>query len=149
MNGFAPMRHLADSFFTFRLNADQVQRQCAAMRAAAMLEEVDALPCAERESAVDQRDRQLDLRERGAEVGWHVVRAFIVVEILSRFGRYAGEIGFQVGPDFGRGVFLDEERGGGVAAEYRQQTFRHLLFAEPADDLVGDINEALAGCVKV
>jgi len=148
MNGFAPMRHLTDSFFTIRLNADQVKRQCAVMWAAAMLEQVDALPCAERESAVNQRDRELDLSERGAEVRGHVVRAFVVVEILSRFGGYAGEIGFEIGPDFGGGVFLDQERGGGMAAEYRQQTLRYALVAGPAGDLVCDVDEALAGSVK-
>jgi len=117
------------------------------MRAAAMLEQIDALPRPKRESAVDQRDRELDLRECRAEMRRHVVRALVIVQIFARLWRDPRKICFEIGANLGRRVFLDEERGGGVAAEYRQQTFHHPLIADPSFDRVGDVDEALTAGV--
>src|SRR5688572_8728832 len=77
--------------------AEQVQCQSATVRAAAVLEQIDALPGAEREAAADQGDGELDLGQRGAEVGGHVVGPLVVMGVGVRIlGRDAGEIGLEV-----------------------------------------------------
>jgi hypothetical protein len=59
--------------------ADEMQHDFAIMRRAAMLEEIDALPCAERELSVDDRNGKMRLRQRGADMRRHIVGPFHVM----------------------------------------------------------------------
>src|SRR5438105_3017661 len=56
--------------------ADEMQDELAAVPGGAVLEDVDRLPRAERERAVDDRDRELGRGEGGADVRRHVVGTF-------------------------------------------------------------------------
>ncbi len=112
----------------------------AAVGAAAMLEQVQPLPGAERHAAADHRDRELDLRQRGAEMGGHVVGALVVMGVGGGiFRRDPGEEALEVAAGGGGGVFLDQQRSGGVAAEQGQQPFTDALTAEPPGDAGGDV----------
>jgi hypothetical protein len=109
-----------------------------------MLEEIDALPRAERELASDERNAELHLRQSRSDVGGHVVRAFVIMGVGVRIlRRDPGEISFEVAPDLLRGILLNEERCGGVAAEQGEKTFIHLLTVHPAQDVVRDLDQAL------
>lgn len=55
------------------LFAEEVEDDFAAVGVDAVFEEVDALPGAEGEAAVEDRDGELDGGEGGFEVGGHVV----------------------------------------------------------------------------
>jgi hypothetical protein len=83
-----------------------------------MFEQVDALPAAPRQPPVDQRDRELHLGQRRAEVSGHIIGTFVIM-LVGRgiFGRYPGEIRFKVAPHLRRRIFLDQQRRGGMAAE--------------------------------
>ena len=59
--------------------ADELQHDLAAMRPGAMLDQVDRLPGAERELAVQHRDLQRGRRQHGLDMRRHVVGAFGVV----------------------------------------------------------------------
>lgn len=77
-----------------------------------MLEEINALPRPERQSAIQQRDGELDLSERGAKVRRHVVKALVIMGVGTRvFGGDPSKIGFQIGSNLGRRIFLHEQGG--------------------------------------
>ena len=77
-----------------------------------MLEQVNALPRPERQSPIQQRDGELDLSERGSKVGRHVVKALVIMGVGARvFGRDPCKIGFQIGSNLGRRIFLHEQGG--------------------------------------
>lgn len=110
-----------------------------------VLEEIDALPGAEGEMAGEERDGKMDAGEGGADVGGHVVGAFEGVDVVAGgFGGQAFEVADEVGLDVGVGVFLDDEGGGGVAAEEGEEASGEALLADPGDDLAGEFVEALA-----
>lgn len=110
-----------------------------------MLEEIDALPGAEREAAVVDGDGEVDAGEDGADVGGHVVGAFEGVGVEAGvFGHEALKGIADVDDDVGVVVFLDGERGGGMAAEEGEQGGGIRLGGDPLGDLAGDVVETLA-----
>jgi hypothetical protein len=135
------------------LFADQVQHDLAAVGMDAVLEEVDALPGAEDEAAVQDGDGELDLREGGFEVGGHVVEAFVVVEVGAVRWRHVGgdvvEVGEDVALHGGVGVLLDEQRRRGVAAEDGEQAGVDLLVGDPLAEGRGELVKGLAAGVEV
>jgi len=56
-----------------------MQGDLAAMRRAAMFEKKDSLPRSKRQCAVHDRDREMRLRQRCADMRGHVVGAFRVM----------------------------------------------------------------------
>lgn len=75
----------------------------------------------------------------------HVVVAFGGVdEHRVAVGNEAGEKGFEITANVWIGIFLNEERGGGVSEVQCQQTVLETLLREPIRDAVGDIVEASA-----
>ena len=82
----------------------------AVVRVGAVFPKVDALPCAEHHGAAEDGDAEIDVRQRGADVGGHVVVAFIVVFVYRiRVGCQAGEDGLKIGANAGVGVFLNQQ----------------------------------------
>jgi hypothetical protein len=121
-----------------------VEDDLAAVGVDAVLEEVDALPGAEDQAAVEDGDGELDLGEGGFEVGGHVVEAFVVVNVGTVVGGDVVEVGEDVALYGGVGVLLDEERGGGVAAEDGEQAGVDVLVGDPVVERRGELVEALA-----
>ena len=116
--------------------ADQVEREAAPVRPAAVLEQIDALPGAEREPAAEQRDGELDLGEDRPQMRRHVVRPLVAMGVGGGIlRREPGDPRLDVGAHLGRGILLDEQRGGGVAAEEGEQAFGHGLGGGPGGDV--------------
>ena len=78
--------------------------QKPSMRPAAVLDEIDALPCPQHQRASNHRDGELRLRERGADMGRHVVRAFDRVAVGEVLRRKLSKHPVQVGGHVGVGV---------------------------------------------
>lgn len=77
-----------------------------------MFEQVNALPRPERQSPIQQRDGELDLSESGSKVGRHVIKALVIMGVGARvFGRNPCKIGFQIGSNLRRRIFLNQQRG--------------------------------------
>src|SRR5262245_42837394 len=107
-----------------------------------MLEEINSLPRAEHELPADERYREMHLRERGANMRGHIVRAFVIVGISGRIlRRELREERFEIGAHFGRGILLNEERCGGVPAKECQQSFAYALRGGPGADLAGEFDQ--------
>ena len=82
-----------------------MQGDLAMMRPAPVFEEIDALPGPEREPAAEDRDRQADIGEGGADMGRHIVGAFVIMCVsLGVFWRDDREISFEIAANFERGV---------------------------------------------
>ena len=69
--------------FIVSLFAHQMQRHAAAMARGPVLENVDALPCSERQPSLFHRNGKLRQRESRADVRRHVVRPFDGVTVQS------------------------------------------------------------------
>lgn len=82
----------------------------AIVRVGAVFPKVDALPCAEDHRAGGDGDAEIDVRQRGSDVGSHIIVAFVVVFVYRiRVRRQAGEDGLKIGADAGVGVFLNQQ----------------------------------------
>jgi hypothetical protein len=83
-----------------------------------MLEKIDSLPGSQSEAAVPDRNGQLQAGQRGAEVGGHVVGAFICVAVSPRLlWRQAVEERLEIDANLSGRVLLNEQAGRGVPAD--------------------------------
>ena len=103
------------------LLADKMKHDGAPMWRTAMLEQVDALPGAKCQATFDHGDRQLRLRQRGADVRRHVVGPFRAVDVASILRRDPLEKFLEVGLHVGIGVLLDHQRCRRVPTEDREK----------------------------
>ena len=95
-----------------------MQRDLSPMRRAPMLEQVNTLPSPQGELPLQNRNCQLHTGQGRADMGGHVVGAFIRMPISPRvLGRQAIEECLKVGANVPRGVLLDEQSSGGMTAE--------------------------------
>ncbi len=97
--------------WSLRLFPDQVEGDLSPVRACAVFEEVDALPCAQCEVAIDTGIDSCTwvravFRCAGISSG-----AFGVVFVRAILWRETIEVGFDVAAYCGIGILLDEERG--------------------------------------
>lgn len=105
------------------------------MRARAMFEQVDALPCAKAKRARNDRNRQAHRKHRGLYVSRHIIRAFEAVrnprhgQIICG-GRETLKETLQVTLNTGIGVFLDQKRTGCVTNE---KVHHPVAFGETGD----------------
>lgn len=89
------------------------------MRAGAMFPEINALPGSQRQFTVDQGDAEGGLGQCATNMGRHVVRPLAPMTPAGlAVGRQGGKKGLKIAADIGIGVFLDQQRGRGVPAEY-------------------------------
>lgn len=75
----------------------------------------------------------------------HVVETLVLVAIAAR--RFRGERAqkiLEIGANLGRGVLLDEQRGGSVRQIEGEEPRHHALDRDPAGDGRGDLVQALA-----
>ena len=85
------------------------------MIVAAVFPEVHALPGAEGESALGDRDGEVHGGEGGAHMSGHIVGAFVIMlKHRIAVGADARHEAFQIAPHAGIGVFLNDQRGAGV-----------------------------------
>ena len=126
------------------LFTENMQSNDSLVRAAAVLEDVDALPGSERGAAPANGDGELTLGEGGPDVSRHVVGTFhgVGVEAVV-LGDKAAEEGFEISDDIGVGVFLDQQRGGGVSEEDGEEAFLDAETLDPGAGLSGDFVETL------
>ncbi len=92
-----------------------------------VLDEIDALPCSQNQRAGDDGNGELGLRQRRANMRRHVVRPFRVMGVARSLRRDLREEGLEVLEHRRIGVFLDQQRRGGMAAEDRQQPLVEAL----------------------
>jgi hypothetical protein len=110
-----------------------------------VFEDIEALPGAQHHAAVLERDRQLGLGQRRADMGRHVVRSLVGMAIERVALRHQpAEIGDQVALHIRIGIFLNDQRGGGMAAEHGEKPVAQAGRAQPADDPVGDVGQVAA-----
>ena len=80
------------------------------MWAGAMFKQIDALPCAKAKLARDHRDRQADRKDRGLDMGRHVIWPLCPVRYpVHALWRNPAEEPGQVGTDIRVGIFLDDQ----------------------------------------
>ena len=111
---------ISDSHPVWRRLRRQVEcdDHAASMAAAAVLVKKDALPSAEQEPAVPQRDREIGLGEHRSHVGRHIVRPFgRVPEQAIAVRHQPVQVGVQIAQHLGVGVLADDERSAGVGDE--------------------------------
>ena len=77
----------------------------------------------------------------------HVVGAFRIMGVIRAFGREPREDSFEIAQHGGIGVFLNEQRRGGVATERRRQPLRHARAARKVADGLGKFVKSAPGCV--
>ena len=113
-----------DPSFSF---ADQMHGDFALVWRASVLEQINPLPGSQGEPAGDDRNGELHAGQRRSDVGRHVVGAFVRMPISPHLlWRDAFKECLQIGADVRRGVLLNEQSGGGVPAEQRQEPGLHL-----------------------
>lgn len=86
-----------------------------------MLPQIDALPCAEGESSIANRNGLGCFGERATNVRRHVVRAFVIVLPASRFGHDVRHPVLQVSKHRRIRIFLDNQACRGVLNEHETQ----------------------------
>jgi len=111
-----------------------------------VFEEIDALPNSERQLSIHDRNGEMSVRQSGPYMRRHIVGAFLAVSVA--FGVFRGdgcEKMFKIGPNFGGGILLDQERSGRVTAKQRQQPDADRLIGLPRGDVPRNLHEAATG----
>src|SRR5689334_17157734 len=117
----------------------------APVRANAVLPDIDSLPRAERQTASDERYRNVDRRQRSAHVRRHVVVAFLAMTEQRIAVRHEPrEEALEVGAHFRVRVLLHEEACRRVAKEQREDTGAHLAGTQPVENWPRDLDEPAA-----
>ena len=122
--------------------AGELQHDLAAVRRAAMLDQIDRLPGSEREPALQHRNLQRRRRQHGLDMRRHVVGAFGVVAPPGALGREPAERRHEIVQHRGIGVFLDRQRRRGVADEQRHRALLRAGFVDEFCDFGSEIGEA-------
>jgi hypothetical protein len=112
------------------------------MRSRAVFPQVNSLPGAEREPAGVQRQGKVHGGQRGADVRGHVVSALGgMAEQRVAVRHEPRKKCVEVEPHIRIGVFLNQQRGGGVAQMQRQQTVAEFVFRNPLFHRVGELHQ--------
>lgn len=121
-----------------------MQDDLPAMRIRTMLEKVDALPGAEQQTAVSDRDREVRLGKRRPNVCRHIVGAFgaMAVAGIARRSQPPKEVQ-KIGEHIGVRILLDQQRRGRVPQKDRQKTRSYRLPTHPLLDGSGDVVQPL------
>ena len=122
--------------------AEEMEEDRAGVGGVAVFPEIDALPGAKGEAPLGHRDREVDGGQGGSNMSGHVVIAFSsMAEQGGTIGHEASKECFEVAADIGVGVFLDQERGGGVADMKGEQASLERVAGDPGPDLIRDFIE--------
>jgi len=146
----APCRLFLAKSSPKRLLPQKMQHDLTLVRRAPVLEEIDALPSPKNQPPRRYGDSELRLQQRRPDMGRHVVETFAFVDVaLAVFWRDRLEKIFQIRPDIGVGVLLNEKRGGGMAAKDREQAGHDRLFCQPGGQWAGDLDKTFAAGLNV
>ena len=108
----------------------------------AMFPEVDSLPGAKRQFAMDDWDAEINRCERSSNVRRHIIVAFGgVLEESIAIRNEAFEETFEIAPHLGIGVLLNEQRSGGVLEMQRGETLSNAGFRNNGVYFVGNLVE--------
>ena len=122
--------------------ADDVQHHFAPVRRVAVFEHINALPGTQRQPAFVQRDADTGLCQGRADVRRHVVGPFGgMAEARAAFGEIREEI-LQILLHIRIGIFLDQQRGRGMADETGQKAIRDFRAAHKIGRLFREFIEA-------
>jgi hypothetical protein len=126
-----------------------MQRYFPTMWGAAMLEQINPLPGPQSELTAHDRNRNLDAGHGRADVGRHVVVAFICVPIpASLLRREAVKKSLEIGANIGCGVLLNKQSGRGVPNKQRQKSCLQRARLEPIGDIARNLDESTAASRK-
>jgi hypothetical protein len=121
--------------------ADEVQRHAAGVRVRAMFPEINSLPRPQRELTGAHGQRKIHGRQRGANVRGHVVLALGGVnEQRIAIRHEPREKGVEVAAHVGIGIFLDEQRSGGVAQMQGEESVAKFIFRKPLFHGAGELH---------
>jgi hypothetical protein len=122
-----------------------MQRDLPTTWDAPMLEQINPLPGPQGELALHDRNRKLHASQRRADVGRHVVWAFVCMPISPRLlRRQAVEKCLEIGANIRRGVLLNEQSGRGVATKQGQEPGLQPARPEPIQDIARNLDEPSA-----
>jgi hypothetical protein len=114
-----------------------------------MLPKIDPLPCAQRQASVGERNRELDRRQRGADVGGHVIGPFVAMTEEGVAIRYkSSEEAFEVSAHVRIGILLHDQARRRVPDEEREQAGFHVAAGRPVDDWTSDLDKAAPAGVE-
>ena len=109
-----------------------MQRHSPRVRMRAVLPQINSLPRSEREFAGVDGNGKIHGGQRGADVRGHVVIALGgVAEKRIAIAHEPRKKRVKVAAHIGVGVFLDEQRGGGVPQMQREQAVAEFIFGNP------------------
>lgn len=115
-----------------------------------MFPQVNSLPGPQRQPATHDGNGEINSGEHAPDMGGHIVLALGGMdEKRVAVGHKAGKEFFQVTPNVRVGVFLNEQRGGGVADVERQEAIVEVVLRHPGRGVVGEFVEAAAACGKL
>ena len=107
-----------------------------------MLEQINALPGPQGELALHDRNRELHAGQRRADVGRHVVGAFVCVPISPRLlRRQAVEKRLEIGANIRRGVLLNEQSGRRVPTKQGEKAGLQPVRLEPIQDIARNLDK--------
>ena len=121
-----------------------------------VLPEIDSLPGADQQTPASEGQGEGGAGEGRADVGGHVIRAFVVVAVRAQFAPTAdrshpllGHQGLEVGGQIHQhprvGVLVDSERAAGMFCENRTESLPHFAPRDLGIERLGDVGEAFAG----
>src|ERR1700733_15350697 len=98
------------------------------------------------ELATKNRNRKLHAGQNGADVGGHVVSAFVRVPVSAVLRRRAVEKCLEICANVSRGVLLNDQPGRGMAAKQGKEPGLNSRRLEPIQDFARDFDEPAATC---
>src|SRR5205823_1475215 len=127
------------------LFTNKMEGNSAGMRGATVFPKINALPCAEGEFTSADGNRKIYGRERGADMGGHVIVTFGSMNKNGIAIRHEPrKETFQVTANIGIGIFLNEQGCGSVAKMQCQEAIFKTVLREPGSDFVSELVKATA-----
>jgi hypothetical protein len=122
-----------------------MQHDLTPVRGGTMLKQIYSLPSSKDQPPRDNGNGQLRWQKRGSYMRRHVVGTFTSMNVARVIlGRDLCKKSFEIGTNIGVGIFLNKQRGGGVAAENRQKTAGDILPSNPGRNLCRELGETFA-----
>ena len=124
-----------------------MRRDNARMGRTSVLPNIDPLPGAQCQAAASNGNREVHGSKGGTHVSGHVILALSSMhEQWIAITHETGKKTFQIAAHVRVGIFLDEQRGGGMAEVQCDQAVLETAVSDPTGDLVGEfIQTAAAG----
>ena len=118
------------------LFANNMGRHAARMRVMAMFPNINALPGAEGRLATNDGNAEVHRGQRRANVRRHVVLALArVLKQRVAIGNQPRKKSLQIAAHFRVGIFLDQQRRGGMAQVQREQAILNADFLDPRNEV--------------